>query len=364
MIPFTLLFYIGRVFLFHLFVVSATLFCLTFLSTLVETARRLITREINSMTTISKMAFFQTPALLELAFPFIFFVSAMSCFFSLAKRHELDAARTSGISAWVLISPALIIAFLSGLLIFSVYNPIGSEFSSQYQELRAKLIKRQQNVFTLSQTGMWLREGDDLKNSIIHAQQVGQEGIRLFNMTIFLYENQDVFTGRIDAEKALLKNGAWELENVWITPQNRHSYFVKNHEQATTLTPDHIYDSVAPPQSIGFWSLGKFITLAQNAGFSVASYQLQWHSLISLPFFLVAMVFVGAATIFFFSARQGRESFLMISGLLFAFFIYMLIFLSRKLVTNFDTSIIALVWAPIILSLSTGLFLFLQKEEG
>lgn len=362
-IPFTLLFYISRSFIFHLALVTSVIALLCFLGTLTESARRLVEYGVESNAIIVKMALYQTPSILEFAFPFIFLISTISCFFSFAKRGELDAVRTNGISAWVFISPALLIALLSGFFVFSVYNPVSAGLNAQYNELRAIYIKRKPSMLALADTGIWLKQGDKNKHSIVHAART-TAGVLFSDITIFLYQDEDRFIGRLDAKKAKLANGAWQLEKVWITNTSGHSHFVEAYEQPTELTPTHVYDSVAPPQTISFWGLNKFITLAKRAGLAVPAYEFHWYSLMTMPLFLLAMTLFGASATFFFSARQGREAWLITSTLSFGFVIYILLFLGRKIAASPETPILLAASAPIILAMTAGSFLFLQKEEG
>ena len=363
-IPFTLLFYIGRVFLLHVLVVSLSIILICFIGFLSETARRLVARDIADPSIIIEMAFAQTPSLVEIAFPFVFLISAMSCFFSLTRRHELDAARIGGISAWLFISPALVISLVAGGLIVSLYNPMSAALAKNYYELKAQYILERANLFSLAETGIWLRQGDGAMQSIIHATRASAQGVRLFDVTIFLYEDQGHFTGRLDAKQAELETGKWRLQDVWITPANGLSHFVEQHEEATTLTPDHVYDSVSPPETISFWNLGRFIDLAKAAGLQVSAYEFHWYRLMTMPFFLFGMVLLGASVAFFFSARRGGETWLIISTISFALVIYALIFLGNRLAASAALSVMFAAWAPIILAAGTGFILFLQKEEG
>ncbi len=363
-IPITLLLYISRVFIFHVFVVAATIAVLCFVGTLTETTRRLLEYGVDSPEIIIKMSFFQTPYLIEIAFPFIFLIGAISCFFSLTRRLELDAVRTNGISAWVFMLPVLIISFVSGLFIFTIYNPVSTTLNTKHNEMIAIHIKRKSNLLSLADSGIWLKQGDKKDHSIVHAVSTGALGKSFSNITIFLYQDADTFLGRLDAKTAELAEGIWKLKQVWITNINGHSYFVDTYEQPTDLTPAHVYDSVAPPETISFWNLGEFITLAKKAGLAVPAYEFYWFHLLSMPFFLLAMALAGSSFTFFFSQRQGREVWLITSAILFGFLIYLLLFLGRKISATPETPIIIAALAPVVVALAAGSILFLQKEEG
>ena len=357
--------YIARAFVFHLVITTGTIALICFLGTLTETARRLTEYGAgDEVATIIKMALFQTPNLIEIAFPFIFLISAISCFFSLTRRHELDAVRVNGISAWVFLTPVLIIAFLSGLFVFTVYNPVSAMLNTEYGELRAIYIKRKPSLLAIADSGIWLKQGNQKNHSIVHAESTGALGKQFSNVIIFLYQDKDTFVGRLDAQKAKLDNKTWHLQDVWITNVDGRSHFVETYEQPTDLTPEHVYDSVAPPQTVSFWDLEKFITLAKRAGLAVPAYEFHWFVLLSMPFFLMAMTLLGAATTFFFSNRQGREIWLITCAIFSGFAVYTLMFFGRKISVSPETPIMLVALAPALLAFIGGVILFLQKEES
>src|SRR5690606_21288129 len=91
----------------------------------------------------------------------------------------------------------------------------------------------------------------------------------------------------------------------------------------TTLSADQIQESFSAPETISFWELPGFIRTLNAAGFSAIRHTLYWHSVLSLPFFLCAMVFFAAA----FSLRpprQGKIGMMMSGGVLSGFIIYFL----------------------------------------
>ncbi len=362
-IPSTLLLYISRKFLLHLMVMTLFIASLCFISSFAELARRLIKNDQTSPLLISKVALFQTPGLVEIAFPFIFLVAALSCFFSLTRRHELIAARAGGVSAWILLSPVLIISLLAGVIIVALFNPASTYMNNAYKESITLYIHKT-NLLTISDTGLWLRQNDGQRQSVIHARQTDKRGVNLSQVTIFLYEDKDRFVERIDAQSAELKKGYWNLHKVWRVNTGDQPQFMETYQQATSLTPEQVYESFARPETISFWKLGRFIELTQASGLAVSTYLLHWHRLVALPALLATMALVGGAAPFLFAARQRGEIRLVTFVIFFGFLIYSLNFLGQKLGANLDVPILFSVWAPIIITFCTGLTLLLQREEG
>ena len=62
-----------------------------------------------------------------------------------------------------------------------------------------------------------------------------------------------------------------------------------------TLTSDEILDSFAPPETVGFWDLGRFIAQMEESGFSGQRHRLFLQSELAKPALFAAMVLIGAA---------------------------------------------------------------------
>src|SRR5581483_1832317 len=101
--------------------------------------------------------------------------------------------------------------------------------------------------------GLWLRQGDENQQSVIHALRVSDQGIRLDDVVVFRYGAHDKFLGRIDAHEAQLENHAWLLRDAWVSGKEGMPQHYDRYALPTTLTPDQIQESFAPPDTLSFW---------------------------------------------------------------------------------------------------------------
>ena len=69
----------------------------------------------------------------------------------------------------------------------------------------------------MSENGLWLRQGDDNQQSVIHALRVADQGQHLDDVIVFLYGADDRFIGRIDAKTAQLEDHAWRLDDAYVS---------------------------------------------------------------------------------------------------------------------------------------------------
>ena len=72
--------------------------------------------------------------------PFCVLIGAMSCYLNLSRRHELVVARAAGVSAWQFVAPAVIAAFLLGVVATAAYNPISAMLQEQAKRLESEVL--------------------------------------------------------------------------------------------------------------------------------------------------------------------------------------------------------------------------------
>lgn len=368
-IPFTLSLYIAKQFLISALIVFMVFSCLIIIIDVVEILRRSYSSDIDLLT-IVQMSILKFPLMGQKLLPFVMLVAGVMAFTKLTKTNELIIARSAGVSVWQFLMPALTAGLGIGILMITILNPLACAMISKFEQIENKYLKEQISSLSVSSSGLWLRQKNDSSkdgfrkgNSIIHATRAGREEGELYNVIIFVYEEDDKFTQRIDARSAKLENDFWHLKDVVITAPNEKTKQVKEYFLETELTLEEIHNSLASPETISFWELSGFITTLKEAGFSAVKHQLHWHKILLSPFFYMTMIIIAAI----FSLRPPREgkSGLLISGSIIAgFLIYFLTDLVSALGLSGSIPIFIAAWVPIIITAFVGATLLLHIEDG
>jgi len=211
--------------------------------------------------------------------------------------------------------------------------------------------------------GLWLRQGDEKQQSVIHALRVAEQGEHLEDVVVFLYGARDHFIGRVDAESAQLHDRYWLMNNAWVSGAEGRPVHHASYSLPTTLTPEQIVESSASPDTLSFWDLPSYIRAAQAAGFSAARYQLYLYTLYALPALFAAMVFMAAS----FSLKFGRDARLAKIILLSAacgFGVYFFQDLTSVLGKSGAVPILLAATAPALASILIGMTLVFNQEDG
>ena len=269
------------------------------------------------------LSLMKLPQIVEQTLPFALLIASMMAFTRLNRRSELSIIRASGISAWRFLTPVMVLGVVLGLFTMMVLNPFAAKLTESFEQTRDRLLNEGRPTLSVSDTGIWLRQGDETNQIVIHAKRVAEGGVNLQDVKMIQEErlyadgrptNDYAFARRIDADSAILRNGFWQLEGVIENVPNAPPEFKENLAIPTTLDAVTLLDKFASPNTIGFWQLPHFVRQTQAAGLDASRYKMRLNALMALPALFVAMALIGAVVCLrlqrmLFAARHERALF-------------------------------------------------------
>ncbi|XSG82401.1 MAG: LPS export ABC transporter permease LptG [Methyloligella sp. ZOD6] len=303
------------------------------------------------------------PSFSELTLPFAVLIGTIIVFVMFSRSSELVVVRAAGISVWQFTLPAILVAFVLGVGFVLLYNPLAALARAQAEEMYTAAFGKDESVLSSSKGGAWLREDGVDGPSVLQASHVLHQGLELRGVTVFQYDRNNELIERVAAEKAVLKNGRWELVDAWVTPVDAEPQKHRRYLLSTYLSPTQVRDSLGTVFSISFWDLPNFIEIAEKAGLPATQYRVQYHLLLSRPFLLMTMVLV-AATCSLRAFRQGNAQMQAVVGLVAGFGFFLFSEISRNFAMAGLTSAVAAAWVPVIIAASLAVTILLYKEDG
>ncbi|MEL7027909.1 MAG: LPS export ABC transporter permease LptG [Pseudomonadota bacterium] len=343
--------------------VLCALMVLVFLVDLVELLRSLGNRPGVEMSDILLMAFMRAPKLAEQLMPFVFLFGCMWAMANLNRRSELVVMRAAGLSAWRIMEPALAVAVAAGLVLVLVINPLGADLMDRAERLRASSSGDTESLVSLTAGGLWLRQSDGQRTATIHAARVEEKGEFLEDITVFLYDQNEAFQRRIDAETGQLREGDLNLFDCYVNSPDEGTVFQAKYSLSTPFSQDRLREGAAAPETMSIWELPAFIRLAKDAGFPAVRHEMHWHNLIATPFKLCAMALIAGA--FAIQQRRGGGTVrLVMLGVGAGFGLYV----AAELAEAMGESVLNLAplaaWTPTIVASLLAATLILHVEDG
>lgn len=308
----------------------------------------------------------RAPGLMLVLLPFVFLFGGIAAFVGLNRKSELVAMRAAGVSAWRFILPSALAAFVVGLLAITAFNPLAALLNARFEAERAAMME---NYLTDAPKEVWLRQGDDRTQIVIHAKarEVSDGTVRLRGVSLFIYQKNSrgdlEFKRRLEAAEARLMPGFWRLTDVREASAGESSVRSDSLSIRSTLDSEAAMERFASPEAIAFWRLPAAIRVTEQAGFSAAGYRLRFQQLLATPLLYAAMSILAAA----FSlrlARLGGLAGLAGAGVALGFVFFFFNEFSGALAGADIIPLAAAAWAPPLVALLSGLTLLCYTEDG
>ncbi len=354
--------YFATRFLGAVVLVFGAIFALVALVDYIETMRRAADIPNVSAILVAKTSFYRVPQITERILPFCVLIGTMVCYLNLSRRLELVVARSAGVSAWQFISPAVIVALLLGVVATTAYNPLSAMMQERSKRYEAILFGDKSSE--LHGGGpFWTSQRNSEGQAIINAKASRDQGVNLSGVTIFVFDDAGHFKRRIEARSATLEPGVWRLMATRVNepgtlPANYTAYELK-----TSLTPEQARESFATPETVPFWELPAYITIADHAGLVAAGYKYQFQKLLAQPFLLAAMVFLAASVSLRFFRFGGVQK-MILSGVASGFLLYVLSKVTEDMTKAELMHPAAAAWLPVLAGGLTGFIALLYQEDG
>lgn len=315
------------------------------------------------------LSLLSTPASIYQILPLIMILSAVGLFLGLARSSELVVIRAAGRSGLRFLLAPLTVAFLIGVFAVAVLNPLVAATKKEYDRLWAVMANGEESTLSISENGLWLRQGSAKGQTVIHANRANGDGTMLYGVSFIQFGQDSSILRRIDADSAKLGAGVWTLTGAksWDmasdNPEQTSQTLPDGADIPSNLTREAISDSFGKPSSVPFWKLLGYIQGLDDAGFSARAHRLWFQMELAQPLLMAAMVMVAAGFTMR-HARFGGTGFMVLLAVTGGFSIFFLRNFAQVLGQNGQVPIALAAWAAPVAALMLALALLLHVEDG
>ncbi len=346
------------------FIIMLIIFSLlTLTGDLIENFRKSSTKEV-PIRIVFQLSLYNFPSLIYEILPIIIFFSYIFSTVKLIRSSEYTILKSSGLTnIYLLVSPSILFCIISILFIL-IANPLIALFHSKYDELNLAYIKQSDKFASISKNGIWLKQDNTERNvsSILNSKNIEKEGEVLNDFMIFEYNQKGSFTGRIQGDKAILKDGFWVLFNATEYPRYSVSKFHDNLNYETTIKFQDISNSLISPENISIYQLNEFIKLIEKLGYSALDHKLEYYNLLLLPLLVLSLVFLANSLTFQLNHNDRIFRLLIISiCTIFVYYFISNLFIALSLSSQISP-LTAKFSVPILLALFSYLFFTVPKK--
>jgi len=310
-----------------------------------------------------KMLFLRFPIHMQEVLPFIVLFAAIMAFWRLNRNSEVVVMRASGISIWQILSPLVMLGLAIGAFDLVFLSPISAKLMSRFEVLENKYLSDRSEAISIADTGLWLREGLEKTDRLMHVLSIDFKKKLLHKITLYEFDKKDVLLKRSDADVAILGHNTLDLKDVWQVMPGSIAEKIDHVRFHTSLDLKTIQESTADPRTLPFWALIYYANLMEHSGLSGQKYILRWHGLLAGCIWLGVMVILAAT--FSLNPLRSRQASLMIGiGVIASFLLYFFRDMTTALGLAGTIPSILAAWAPTIVTAFFTITKLLYSEEG
>ncbi|WP_407521069.1 LPS export ABC transporter permease LptG [Methylobacterium oryzisoli] len=341
--------------------VFLTVFALVYTLDFVELMRRAGETQGATAAVMARLALFRTPSVAEQVMPFAILFGSMGALLQLSRKLELVVARAAGISAWQFLLPGFLVALGIGAFTVGVYNPVAAGLKQRSTEIEAKIFARSNKASSGKE--LWIRQRSVDGQAIVRAETAIEGTTTLAGVTVFAFDDEGVFTRQIEARRAVLHDGYWELQDTRVLAKDEQPETYDTYLIASTLDPSQVRQRFTPPDSVPFWQLDEIIARTERAGLDATRYRLQQAVLTARPVLFLAMVLVAASVSLRFF-RFGGIGTMALAGVTAGFVLYVARQVMESLGASGLVAAPVAAWFPAVVGSLLGTLALLYLEDG
>jgi len=270
----------------------------------------------------------------------------------LKNNRDLLSLRTFGISNGKFIFLFSSIAFIIGIIILTALNPITSVAVKYYEDVKGGYDLDKSHLASINANGIWMKEKIGKNINIIRSKTLRDNF--LIDVSIYKFDENNLPLERIEAKQANIRDTTWLIEDGYIIQLQDKN--IKNDFENlifySTFDKEKLNSIYSNLDTISFYKLMTESKELIARGYNSKLLKEKKHFYLSLPFFLVLMVWLSG--IFTLNSNEKRQN---IYYVFLSIIICVIIFYFKSFSTALGATekipLVLSVWSPVII-----LFLF------
>ena len=303
----------------------------------------------------------RVPTVLQQAIPFMVLIASIATLIALNRKYELVVTRAAGISAWQFLTPLIAANLVIGALAIAALNPLAAKAMQMAEQITVD--NKLGGLRNQNRKVPWLRQKTDEGDTVIGARATARGGTVLSGATFIRFDTDGTVIERLEAVRAVLRNGFWDLRNVTSYKAGEAPVEREKEQVATSLTAEFVGESLTSPDTVPFFDLPEKIDTARSYGLSANTYAMQFHRLIAQPALLAAMTLIAAMVSLKF-VRFGQSLSVILGGILAGFVLYVVSELIQAFGNAGTIPPVVAAWLPVLVASAMGTTVLLHKEDG
>lgn len=274
----------------------------------------------------------------------------------LKAKRELTVIKASGISIWrVVRAPAI------GLILVSLLISLGAETLSTQVNRQINPTPPGAAALLVPRGEIWLEQRSQGAHYVMMATNMQPGGGELGNVTVFRLDGHTDI--RVEAERALLQNGQWVLENARILSADSPPRIEESYSLPTNSTAAELELKLSSTEDMTFFELAALLQAGVSDVMVRAAATMRLIKLLALPLVLTGSLLIAFA----FTAgyrRSDKYGPAVLYGIVLGFVVFVITEMADRAGSTgvLDPTFAAI--GPAFVAIVIGVTVLLYKEDG
>jgi len=254
---------------------------------------------------VINMALLKIIGNIQKVIPFAALIGSISCFNQWRKKNYYIISKTSGVSLWGILSPILISFFIIGIISVLILNPFATLLNKKYDNLQTVFFnKKELKTLSFDTKGFWIKQTSNKSNLLINANKINEDSNTLYDVNIFVYDQDQFFKKRISAKRAVFSSEKINLFEVILTKNNSEQQKLEKMIIFIKSDQNNLNVATIEPEKIFIFDFPRYLKQMEQYGLNTSKHLLQFFKLICYPFLIISMILLSASLMLRSSERK------------------------------------------------------------
>jgi lipopolysaccharide export system permease protein len=304
---------------------------------------------------------YKTPFIIAQIMPVAILLSVIVTLGLMARKNEIIALKSCGISVYYLLKPIAFVGLISTIVLFLFSEIVVPITSAKENQIWLREVRHEAAVIS-KEKDIWLKDN----RMILHINYFNRADRSVSGITIYRFDEKFKMIHRIDARRGEYRNGKWELsgimEQVFRKDTGKYDVLFHDHRvEPLKLLPDNLTHVVKKSKEMNFMELREYVHRVESEGYDATHYRVDLYAKIAFPCICIILCLVGTGIAVRDKMREGLP--LGIALGIFIAFMYW-IFYSFCVSLGYGEMLppAIAVWIANLVFISIGMYMVLSAE--
>ena len=248
---------------------------------------------------------YNIPFIVAQILPVCILLAVLITFSLMTKHNEILALRSSGVSVYSLLRPAVVIGIFSTVALFFFSEWVVPVATQEANDIWLREVKNKAAVVS-REKDIWIKD----QRMITYIRYFNHAHGTPYGLTVYYFDDAFHLVRRVDAKRGEYRGNRWLLYNVMEQERDPDTgeYDVTFHQalfEPLSLKPEDLTTVMRSSEEMGFRELLAYVNKVEDEGYDATVYRVDLHGKVAFPFICVILSLVGPGIALRGNLREG-----------------------------------------------------------